>query len=239
MDHTAPPPTTTPLRQARRARRTALRALALLAAALVGFVAQRPLGRHGTRPHAYLGTINGIVFLTVLALPLAALTVALLTRRHTAAGTAPTRARRAALAEVGIVYGTLPWVWMTMLPGPHAGPHAPTQISLVPLRDLVATVGAGSGSAIVQVGGNLLVLAALGFFGPVRFATLASLGRVAALAAACSTTIEILQYVLQLDRVSSIDDVLVNTTGAVLAALASRRWWHSPAPGPATATATA
>jgi glycopeptide antibiotics resistance protein len=115
---------------------------------------------------------------------------------------------------------------MTMLPGAQAGPDAPTQVSLVPLRDLVATVEAGPGSAVVQVGGNLLVFAALGFFGPVRFAALASLARVAALAAACSTVIEVLQYVLQLDRVSSVDDVLVNTVGAVLAALASRRWWR-------------
>jgi hypothetical protein len=32
---------------------------------------------------------------------------------------------------------------------------------------------------------------------------------------------------LQLDRVSSVDDVLVNAAGAVLAALASRPWWRT------------
>ena len=31
---------------------------------------------------------------------------------------------------------------------------------------------------------------------------------------------------LRLDRVSSIDDVLLNTAGAGLAALASRGWWR-------------
>jgi glycopeptide antibiotics resistance protein len=44
--------------------------------------------------------------------------------------------------------------------------------------------------------------------------------------------VETLQYVLRLDRVSSVDDVLVNTAGAVLAALASRRWWRTTAEMP-------
>lgn len=40
------------------------------------------------------------------------------------------------------------------------------------------------------------------------------------------TLVEVAQYVLRLDRVSSVDDVLLNATGAWLAALASRRWWR-------------
>ncbi len=91
-------------------------------------------------------------------------------------------------------------------------------MSLMPLRDLV-TMSTG------QVVGNLLILAALGLLAPVRFAALASLPRILALAAVGSTLIETAQYVLQLDRVSSVDDVLLNTAGAGLAALASRPWW--------------
>jgi glycopeptide antibiotics resistance protein len=117
-----------------------------------------------------------------------------------------------------MVYGTLPWVWITMLPGSGAG-VVEGPVSLVPLRDL-ATMDAG------QVIGNLLVLAALGFFAPVRFRALASLPRVLALGAACSILIEVAQYVLMLDRVSSIDDVLLNTAGAGIAALTSRTWWR-------------
>jgi len=75
--------------------------------------------------------------------------------------------------------------------------------------------------------GNLLVFAALGFFAPVRFAALASLRRILALAAGCSLMIETAQYVLRLDRVSSVDDVLLNAAGATLAALASRPWWRT------------
>jgi glycopeptide antibiotics resistance protein len=65
-----------------------------------------------------------------------------------------------------------------------------------------------------------------------RFAALASVPRILALGAGCSIVVETAQYVLQLDRVSSIDDVLVNAAGAMLAALASRRWWLSTAEVP-------
>jgi glycopeptide antibiotics resistance protein len=40
-----------------------------------------------------------------------------------------------------------------------------------------------------------------------------------------SAAIEITQYALDVGRVSSVDDVLLNATGALLAGLASRRWW--------------
>jgi VanZ like protein len=153
--------------------------------------------------------------MTVFALPVAALAVCLLARR---------RSWRTALAEVGIVYGTVPWVWMTLLPGSGAG-VAPARVSLVPLHDLL-TMSAD------QIVGNLLIFAALGFFVPLRFAVLASVPRILALAAGCSILIEVSQYVFQLDRVSSVDDVLLNTAGAGLAALASRRWkLHRPAGG--------
>jgi glycopeptide antibiotics resistance protein len=93
-------------------------------------------------------------------------------------------------------------------------------VSLVPLRDLFAM-------SVPQIVGNLLVFAALGFFVPLRFAALASVPRVLLLAAGCSALVETAQYALQLDRVSSVDDVLLNAAGAGLAALASRHWWRT------------
>ncbi|MBQ1069920.1 MULTISPECIES: VanZ family protein [Micromonospora] len=173
--------------------------------------------------HGWFGTINGVVLVTVAALPLAALVVWLLARRR---GGGP--AWRLSLAEVGIVYGTAPWVWMIMLPGDGAG-VVPGRVSLVPLRDLLTVLASGPLTVAVQIVGNLLVFAALGFFGPMRFAALASVPRILALAAGCSVLVEVAQYVLRLDRVSSVDDVLLNTAGAGLAALASRRWWPAPA----------
>lgn len=103
-------------------------------------------------------------------------------------------------------------------------------MSLVPLRDLVTVLAAGPLTIVVQIVGNLLVFASLGFFGPVRFAALASVPRVLAVAAAGSALVEAAQYVLPLDRVTSVDDVLLNTAGAGLAALASRRWWGRQSP---------
>jgi glycopeptide antibiotics resistance protein len=79
------------------------------------------------------------------------------------------------------------------------------------------------------IAANLLIFAALGFFAPIRFTALASIPRILALGAGCSVMVETAQYVLRLDRVSSVDDVLVNTAGAVLAALASRPWWRTAA----------
>jgi glycopeptide antibiotics resistance protein len=81
----------------------------------------------------------------------------------------------------------------------------------------------------VGIGGNLLIFAALGCFAPIRFAALASVPRILALGAGCSIAVETAQYVLRLDRVSSVDDVLVNAAGAALAALASRGWWRTAA----------
>ncbi|GAB3976200.1 hypothetical protein GCM10029978_062450 [Actinoallomurus acanthiterrae] len=196
--------------------------LAILGAAIAAFgpvdmvlgILTMPLRRPGW--YVLFGTFNGVALITVAALPLAALAVWALARRRSAAGV--TSAWRMSLAEVGIVYGTVPWVWMILLPGDEAG----AVVSLVPLRDLL-TMDTG------QVVGNLLVFAALGFFTPLRFAALASVPRVLALAAGCSALVETAQYVLRLDRVSSVDDVLLNTAGAGLAALASRHWWRATA----------
>jgi glycopeptide antibiotics resistance protein len=75
--------------------------------------------------------------------------------------------------------------------------------------------------------GNLLVFSALGFFAPTRFTALSSLPRIVLLAAGCSVVVEVAQFVLCLDRVSSVDDVLLNAAGAGLAAMTSRRQWLS------------
>ncbi|MFC4070261.1 VanZ family protein [Actinoplanes subglobosus] len=174
--------------------------------------------------HGWFGTISGVVGVTVLLSPVAGLVVWGLARRRRDAGVR--WAWRRSLAEVGIVYGTVPWIWMILLPGADGA----GRVSLVPLRDLFTVLAAGPLTVTVQVVGNLLVFAALGFFGPVRFAALASVPRVLAVAAAGSALVECAQYVLALDRVSSVDDVLLNAAGAGLAALASRPWWRVQSP---------
>ncbi|WP_432046438.1 VanZ family protein [Streptomyces asiaticus] len=211
----------------RRTRGIVLLGLAVLVMASAVFVVRGPLMMAAPRCvaggwHGCFDTFNGVVLMTLVALPPAALVVWALARRRRVAGVAS--AWRMSLAEVGLVHGTVPFLWMTMMPGAGAG-TVPPRVSLVPLRDLV-TMGP------LGIAGNLLVFAALGFFAPMRFAALASVPRILALGAGCSALVETAQYVLRLDRVSSVDDVLVNTAGAVLAALASRRWWRTTAEAP-------
>ncbi|MFE2296623.1 VanZ family protein [Streptomyces sp. NPDC059445] len=234
MSHNASSPASS-----RRMLRFVLLGLVLLALASGLFAIRRMLLMSAPRCmaghwHGCYDTFNGVVLMTLVAIPAAVLVTWALARRRQAAGLASTWAWRRSLAEVGMVHGTVPFVWLTMMPGLAPG-VAPRRVSLVPLRDLV-TMGAGG------IVGNLLVFAALGFFAPMRFAALASLPRILALGAGCSILVEIAQYVLWLDRVSSVDDVLVNATGALLAGLASRRWWRTterapsdrsrPAPAP-------
>jgi len=144
---------------------------------------------------------------------------ALRRRRGVTAGTA----WRYSLAEVGLVVGTAPWLWMVFTP--RAGARG---VNLVPLRDLLAVLHGDPGAAVVQVGGNLLVFAAFGLCAPLRWQALASLPRLFAVAAFGSLLVEIGQYLLDLGRFSSVDDVLVNAAGAALAGLVSRRWWAAP-----------
>ncbi|MFB7449572.1 VanZ family protein [Streptomyces sp. NPDC056194] len=205
-------------------RRIALLALAVLGLASALFAMRRPLMMSAPRClagrwHGCLDTFNGVVLLALAALPLSALVVWALARRRRAAGAGA--AWRRSLAEVGLVHGTVPFLWLTLMPGAGAG-TVPGRVSLVPLRDLV-TMGP------LGIAGNLLVFAALGAFAPMRFAAVASVPRILALGAGCSVLVETAQYVLRLDRVSSVDDVLVNAAGALLAALATRRWWRTGA----------
>ncbi|MFF5972072.1 VanZ family protein [Streptomyces sp. NPDC012769] len=215
----------------RRTRRIVLLGLAVLGVGGGLFVLRRPLMMSapacmaGQWDHC-LGTFNGVVLMTLVTLPPAVLVAGALAwayRRRAGGGTGAGAWRRA-LAEVGMVHGTVPFLWLILMPGEGAG-VVPGRVSLVPLRDLV-TMGS------LGIVGNLLVFASLGFFGPIRFAALASVPRILALGVGCSVLVETAQYVLRLDRVSSVDDVLVNATGAVLAGLASRRWWRTTAQAP-------
>ncbi|WP_440103846.1 VanZ family protein [Streptosporangium sp. H16] len=161
---------------------------------------------------------GNIVLAAFLAIPAVVVAVRLLTLHRARAGH-PFPARTA-LADVVAVAGTAPWIWMILTPGVGV-----SGVSLVPFADLWATLHGPGQAAFVQVGGNLLVFAALGSMLPVRSARFASLAAIAAVAAGASLTVEVLQYALRLGRVSSVDDVIVNATGAVLAAIVTRRWW--------------
>jgi hypothetical protein len=135
---------------------------------------------------------------------------------------------RGPVAEIGIVAGTLPWLWMILTP--RSGERALAPIPLLSLRDVLFPAGSPGfapdvSALVVEVGGNLLALAALGLLLPVRFRAMAGVLRVGAVAAALSVLVETAQFTLDLGRVSAVDDVLLNTAGACIAALLSRRYW--------------
>ncbi|WP_422734510.1 VanZ family protein [Micromonospora sp. WMMD558] len=162
---------------------------------------------------------GAVLTATAIGLPVVVAFVAVLARLRR---DAPTRGEAwgRSVAEVGAVAGTLPWVWMILTPR-----DAPRGLDLVPLRDLADLLTAAPATVVVQVVGNLLVFAALGFFAPVRVPALAGAGRLFLLGAACSVLVESAQYTLDLGRVTSVDDVLLNAAGAALAGLLSRPWW--------------
>ncbi|MCA2211931.1 VanZ family protein [Jidongwangia harbinensis] len=169
---------------------------------------------------------HGWVALTALLLvpALGGLPARLAAHRRMRRGVPPGPAWRHSLAEVAMVAGTVPWLVMAFTPQPAAG-----GVTAVPLRDLAVQLAGDPGTVLAQVTGNLLVFAAFGFAAPVRFRSLRP-PLVGVLACAGSLAVEIGQYALDIGRVSSADDVLLNTLGAMAAAGLSRRWW-SPASG--------
>ncbi len=165
-----------------------------------------------------------VILITLLVgVPLGALAVGLLVRARRRAGWSRSWAWRASISEVGMLVGTAPWLWMILTPTGGAG-----GLQLVPLRDLLDVVRGGD--TLVQLAGNLLAFAAVGFFLPIRL-RLAPARWVPAVVglvgAGLSVVVEALQFVLPLGRVSSVDDVIVNALGAALASLLSVRWWRS------------
>src|SRR4029450_2055169 len=104
----------------RRTRRIVLLSLAILGIASAAFVVRRPLMMSAPRCmagrwHGCFDTFNGVVLMTLVALPLAALVVWALASFRRAAGVRS--AWRMSLAEVGMVHGTVPFLWLTMMPG--------------------------------------------------------------------------------------------------------------------------
>jgi hypothetical protein len=162
-----------------------------------------------------------VVLLTVALVPLAAAVAAGLAQWRTSRDAASAVAWQRSVAEVGMIVGTVPWLWMILTPRDAAG-----EVHLLPLRDLAAQLAGDPGVLGAQVGGNLLVFAAFGALAPLRFRALARLPAIIGLAAAGSLAVETMQYVLALGRVSSVDDVLLNAAGAGMAGLVTRRWWR-------------
>jgi hypothetical protein len=98
-------------------------------------------------------------------------------------------------------------------------------LDLVPGADITAAFG--DNGSLWQVIGNVLLLSPLGALLPLRMRRLRTLARVALAALAASLLVEGTQYLIHTGRVTSTDDVLLNTAGATLGAALSRRGWRA------------
>jgi glycopeptide antibiotics resistance protein len=139
------------------------------------------------------------------------------------------RSWRESLTEVGMVYLTVPWVWMILTP--VRVPAGTKMVHLVPGEDVVGLWN--SGQFWLQIGGNLGVFFALGALAPIRTRLFRSPWRLLALGAAGSLGLELVQRLMVGGRVFSVDDVLLNALGCLLGGLVTWRWWRSrPDTGP-------
>ncbi|HJQ44958.1 MAG TPA: VanZ family protein [Amycolatopsis sp.] len=135
----------------------------------------------------------------------------------------PWAAATTAGLDVGIVLVSLEILALTMMPvGSGSSLH------LVPGSD-VLTEFTDDGS-LWQIAGNLVLLAPLGLLVPLRVPPLRSISRMAFFAFAVSVAIEVTQYFLHAGRVTSTDDVLLNTLGAAAGATLTCGWVRRPLP---------
>jgi hypothetical protein len=177
-----------------------------------------------TPPLAINALETTTVFVSITLVPLGLLTAWVLAATRIRRGVPNRTAWRYSVAEVGAVAGTLPWLFLVLTPrGGDGG------VQLVPFADLIDLAGADPRTIVEQLVGNMLLFFLAGLFVPLRF-------RVGLLAVFLggvlgAALVETAQYAFGTGRVASVDDVLLNAVGALLGALASRRWWRvSPAP---------
>ncbi|MEV6276072.1 VanZ family protein [Nocardia sp. NPDC051832] len=166
-----------------------------------------------------------VLVVWALAVPMLIVGAGLVFRARVRQGRAPEQAFRDTAAEAGILGGTLPWVWMILTPA-----DGERQVILVPLRDLFETLTEASSNTVVQVTANMVLFLPLGFLLPLRFPRCAGVLRMTLVGAGLSASLEIAQYVLDLGRYTSIDDVLMNAAGAGIGAYLARSHSRRAAP---------
>ncbi|MFD4249614.1 VanZ family protein [Amycolatopsis thermoflava] len=155
---------------------------------------------------------------TIIASPFALFAWRFLARRRSRTRPMWVAASTAGI-DVGAVLLAALVLALTMIP---VGASRTSSLHLVPGSDIL-TEFTDDGS-LWQIAGNLLLLAPLGALLPLRLARLHSVARVAWAALAASAAIELTQFVLHLGRVTSTDDVLLNTLGAAAGATLSCGW---------------
>lgn len=170
-----------------------------------------------------LETFGVFIPVAFAMLPLAVFAWHLLTLRRSR-DHVPRLARLMAAIDVGLVTAATFVVCLVTMPIDRT---EGTTLHLLPGTD-VLDAAAPSGS-IWQIAGNLVLLTPLGALIPFRFPAYRSLLRVSLGALLISTIIELFQYMINVGRVTSIDDVMLNTISAAGGALLTRQWWRGSA----------
>ncbi|MGW4482281.1 VanZ family protein [Amycolatopsis sp. NPDC004368] len=172
---------------------------------------------------ALLRAFWGIIPITAIALPYALLCWPLLVARRRRRNSDLSHAHASATAAVDVLAVTIGALVLCLVTMP-VGTDAVSTLDLVPGADLSAALS--DDGSLWQVVGNLLLLCPLGALVPLRLPWLRSVARVAVTALSASVLVEATQFLIHTGRVTSTDDVLLNTIGATLGALLTRRGWR-------------
>lgn len=94
-----------------------------------------------------------------------------------------------------------------------------SEISLMPFATLVQMVSDPTATTVLQLLGNVLLLSWVGLLLPALAARAQSIAMITLAGAGISVLIETLQYVTSSGRVTTVDDVILNTVGVLVGAL--------------------
>ncbi|MDX3192050.1 VanZ family protein [Streptomyces sp. MN03-5084-2B] len=180
---------------------------------------------------ALLRAFWGLIPISAIALPYALLGWPLLAARRRRRMAARRASATAAVDCAVLLVAFLVFCLVTM----PVGGSTESTLDLVPGADIAAALG--SDGSLWQVIGNVLLLCPLGALLPLRIRRLRALPRIALAALVASVLVEGTQYLIHTGRVTSADDVLLNTAGATLGAALSRRRWRALDPAPSAPVA--
>lgn len=138
-------------------------------------------------------------------------------------GVPPALAVGASFVDAVLVHSSMLITYLVAVPQPDSG----TALRWALGSDLLEAVRAAPGDLWpwLQLLGNLGLIFPLGALLPLRVRWLTSFRMIALGALAVTCTIEIAQCTVIAGRVTSADDIVLNTTGAVFGGLFSRRCW--------------
>ncbi len=137
-----------------------------------------------------------------------------------------TVALRISLVDAVLAYSSALVVYLVLVPQPV--PAMASSVRLTPGTDLGVALQAVPGDAgpWIQLVGNLVLLLPLGALLPLRMCWFGGIGKIVLAGLVVTCAIEFAQLTVVGGRVVSADDVLLNTTGALIGGLCSRKWWE-------------